>query len=28
VEAHKGKVEVSSRVREGTTFTVRLPLVT
>src|ERR1700693_1381935 len=28
VEAHKGKVEVVSRVGEGTTFTVTLPLVT
>ncbi|HEY3122963.1 MAG TPA: HAMP domain-containing sensor histidine kinase [Thermoanaerobaculia bacterium] len=28
VEAHKGKVEVSSRVGEGTTFTITLPLVT
>ena len=28
VEAHKGKIEVSSRVGEGTTFAVRLPLVT
>lgn len=28
VEAHKGKVEVTSRVGEGTTFTVKLPLVT
>ena len=27
VEAHKGKVEVSSRLNEETTFTVRLPLV-
>jgi signal transduction histidine kinase len=28
VEAHKGKVEIESRVDEGTTVTVRLPLVT
>jgi signal transduction histidine kinase len=28
VEAHKGKVGVSSRVGEGTTFTITLPLVT
>jgi two-component system OmpR family sensor kinase len=28
VEAHKGKVEVSSLVGEGTTFTITLPLVT
>src|SRR5437867_95539 len=28
VEAHKGKVEVSSRVGEGATFVVTLPLVT
>jgi signal transduction histidine kinase len=28
VEAHKGKVEVVSRLGEGTTFTVTLPLVT
>lgn len=28
VEAHKGTVEVTSRAGEGTTFTVRLPLVT
>ncbi|HJW13995.1 MAG TPA: ATP-binding protein, partial [Thermoanaerobaculia bacterium] len=28
VEAHKGTVAVSSRVGEGTTFTVTLPLVT
>jgi signal transduction histidine kinase len=27
VEAHKGKVEVASHLNEGTTFTVRLPLV-
>src|SRR5262249_52683075 len=27
VEAHKGKVEVASRLNEGTTFTVCLPLV-
>jgi signal transduction histidine kinase len=28
VEAHKGRIEVSSRVGEGTTFSVKLPLVT
>jgi signal transduction histidine kinase len=28
VEAHKGRIEVSSRVGEGTTFAVKLPLVT
>ena len=28
VEAHKGKATVSSRVGEGTTFTIKLPLVT
>jgi signal transduction histidine kinase len=27
VEAHKGRIEVASRVGEGTTFTVKLPLV-
>ena len=27
VEAHKGRIEVVSRVGEGTTFTVKLPLV-
>ena len=28
VEAHKGRVEIESRVDEGTTVTVKLPLVT
>jgi signal transduction histidine kinase len=27
VEAHKGRIEVASRVGEGTTFTVKLPLI-
>jgi two-component system phosphate regulon sensor histidine kinase PhoR len=27
VEAHKGKVEIASDVDEGTTVTVRLPLI-
>jgi signal transduction histidine kinase len=27
VDAHKGRIEVQSQVGEGTTFTVKLPLV-